>query len=189
MDGKEILAEADRLDIKEKAPLILANVLFGEDMVKEIELYRTVFLRVSVTFFTRNQIDFVACMRESSTRWSPWVETGAFPWRVGGGKILFAVFYPLHVLPMWLATVSTQGLCLLLIIIFCFVSLQFTHDAAGKGDHRAQKLLLGGFEHLVGVQYSSALMPKAAVLLKKLYDCDILEEEVLLDWHAKVKKT
>ncbi|OQV18266.1 Eukaryotic translation initiation factor 5 [Hypsibius exemplaris] len=104
IDDKEIMVEAERLEIREKAPLILANVLFDEDMVKQIGLYRKVFLR-------------------------------------------------------------------------------FTH-----GNHRAQKLLLGGFEHLVGVQHSAVLMPKAVAILKEMYDKDVLEEEVLLDWYDKPSK-
>jgi translation initiation factor 5 len=47
VDDKEIMAEAERLEIKEKASLILANVLFDEDMLKQISRYRKVFLRVS----------------------------------------------------------------------------------------------------------------------------------------------
>jgi eIF4-gamma/eIF5/eIF2-epsilon len=60
--------------------------------------------------------------------------------------------------------------------------LQFTHE-----NKLAQKLLLGGFENLVGVQHSVVLMPKCVALLKELYDRDILEEEVLLGWYDKVR--
>lgn len=104
VDDKEIMTEAERLEIKDKAPLILANVLFDEDMLKEINNYRKVFLR-------------------------------------------------------------------------------FTHD-----NPKAQKYLLGGFEHVVGVQHSAILLPKCVALLKEMYDRDILEEEVLLDWYAKPSK-
>ena len=44
----------------------------------------------------------------SSTRQSPSVETGAFSWRVGGDKFCLRFFYSTRVLPMRLATVSTQ---------------------------------------------------------------------------------
>ena len=45
--GKEIVAEADRLDIKDKAVLALSELLFDKDMVGQISKYRAVFLRVS----------------------------------------------------------------------------------------------------------------------------------------------
>lgn len=43
--GKEIVAEADRLDIKDKAVLALSELLFDKDMVGQISKYRAVFLR------------------------------------------------------------------------------------------------------------------------------------------------
>lgn len=47
LDDKKIMAEAERLEVKEKAPLILARVLFDADMVKQIARYKNVFARVS----------------------------------------------------------------------------------------------------------------------------------------------
>ncbi len=49
MDGKEkdLIAEAERLDIKDKAVLVLAEILFSDAMVQEIKKYRKLFLRVS----------------------------------------------------------------------------------------------------------------------------------------------
>lgn len=43
--GKEIVAEADRLDVKDKAVLALSELLFDKDMVGQISKYRAVFLR------------------------------------------------------------------------------------------------------------------------------------------------
>lgn len=43
--GKEIVAEAERLDIKDKAVLALSEVLFDKNMVSQIPKYRAVFLR------------------------------------------------------------------------------------------------------------------------------------------------
>lgn len=43
---KEILQEAERLDIKEKGPLILAELLLDENMMKQLVTYRLHFLRV-----------------------------------------------------------------------------------------------------------------------------------------------
>ena len=48
MDDKKIMAEAERLEVKEKAPLILARVLFDDDMCKQIGRYKKVFARVSI---------------------------------------------------------------------------------------------------------------------------------------------
>ena len=41
-------------------------------------------------------------------RQSPWVETGAFPWQVGGGKRCLQFFHWTSVLPLRLAIVATQ---------------------------------------------------------------------------------
>lgn len=105
VDDKKIMAEAERLEVKEKAPLILARVLFDDDMCKQIGRYKKVFARFTV------------------------------------------------------------------------------------GDRKAQKYLLGGFEHLVGEAFTGVLMPKAMKLLKEFYDQDILEEEAILDWYDKPRKT
>ncbi|XP_055331939.1 eukaryotic translation initiation factor 5-like [Paramacrobiotus metropolitanus] len=101
VDDKEILMEAERLEVKEKAPLILARVLLDTNMLKQIKDYRKVFLRFTA------------------------------------------------------------------------------------GNQRAQKYFLGGVEHIVGVAHKSELMPKAAVLFMELYNQDILEGEVLMDWCDK----
>lgn len=58
--------------------------------------------------------------------------------------------------------------------------LQFTHE-----NKKAQKYLLGGFELLVN-KYKEELLPKVPHLLKMLYDLDILEEDVILEWGKKV---
>ena len=44
---KEIVAEAERLDIKDKAVLALSEVLFDKNMVSQIPKFRALFLRVS----------------------------------------------------------------------------------------------------------------------------------------------
>lgn len=46
--AKEIVAEADRLDIKDKAVLALSELLFDKNMVSQIPKFRALFLRVSV---------------------------------------------------------------------------------------------------------------------------------------------
>lgn len=47
-----------------------------------------------------------------------------------------------------------------------------------------QRSLLGGIERLVGITHRS-LLPKISLILKSLYDADVLEEEAILKWGAK----
>lgn len=51
IDGadKEILAEAERLDVKAMGPLILSELLFNENIRDQIKKYKRHFLRVSVS--------------------------------------------------------------------------------------------------------------------------------------------
>ncbi|EDO43054.1 predicted protein [Nematostella vectensis] len=104
MTGKEIVAEAERLDVRDKAVLAISEIMFDAHMLKQIPKYRMIFLR----FVNEN--------------------------------------------------------------------------------HKAQKYLLGAFEMLVGKSYPKELMPKAAHILKALYDNDLIEEEIVLQWAEKVSK-
>ena len=45
--AKEIVVEAERLDIKDKAVLALSEVLFDSKMLSQIPKFRNLFLRVS----------------------------------------------------------------------------------------------------------------------------------------------
>lgn len=99
---KELVSEAVRLDIKDKAVLALAEVLFDQNILQQIPKYRVLLLR----FVTNN--------------------------------------------------------------------------------HKAQRYLLGAYEMLVGKSFPGQLMPKAAHILKALYDNDLLEEEIILNWAEKV---
>lgn len=47
VSDKQILQEADRLDIKDKGPLVLVEVLLDEDIIKQLTTYKKHFLRVS----------------------------------------------------------------------------------------------------------------------------------------------
>ncbi|XP_037071970.1 eukaryotic translation initiation factor 5-like [Pollicipes pollicipes] len=100
---KSLLAEAERLDVKDKAPLVLSELLFNDTIVSQIGQHRVLLLR-------------------------------------------------------------------------------FTHD-----NKRAQKYLVGGLEQVINL-YKDQLMPKVPHILKKLYDLDILDEEVLLEWGKKPSK-
>ncbi|KAI6230187.1 Eukaryotic translation initiation factor 5 [Aphelenchoides fujianensis] len=51
------------------------------------------------------------------------------------------------------------------------------------GDKRAQRYLLGGIEQLI--QKNPELLPRAAHVIKALYDNDLCEEEAILAWAAK----
>lgn len=59
-------------------------------------------------------------------------------------------------------------------------SLQFCHN-----DKKAQKYLLGGFECVVKL-HQTQLLPRVPIILKDLYDADLLEEDVILTWAEKV---
>ena len=58
---------------------------------------------------------------------------------------------------------------------------QFTVD-----NPKGQKTLLGAFEIIVGKEHPE-LLPRAGHVLKALYDEDLVEEEVILEWADKVK--
>lgn len=103
LDAKEVVGEAERLEVRDKAPLVLCEVLFDEGILGQVGAQRPLLLR-------------------------------------------------------------------------------FTH-----GNHRAQRYLLGGIEQVVK-EHSAALLPRVPHLLKLLYDQDIVEEEVLLDWSKRVSK-
>lgn len=103
--SKEILAEAERLEIKNKAPVILCELLFNDKMFKEkqIKKYSNLLLR----FTTENP--------------------------------------------------------------------------------KGQKYLIGGIEKTVET-FEASLLPKVAHIFKELYEEDILEEKVILEWATKVSK-
>merc|ERR1712004_489416 len=60
--------------------------------------------------------------------------------------------------------------------------LRFTHD-----NRKGQKYLIGGIEKTIE-SFEAALLPKVSHIFKELYDEDVLEEEVLLEWAKKVSK-
>ncbi|CAG9863205.1 unnamed protein product [Phyllotreta striolata] len=45
---KEVLSEAERLEIKTKAPLVLAELLFNQNILVQVKKYRTLFLRFTL---------------------------------------------------------------------------------------------------------------------------------------------
>ncbi|KAK7582326.1 hypothetical protein V9T40_013771 [Parthenolecanium corni] len=103
LNAKEIVAEAERLDIKSKAPLILAELLFDDKIAVQLKKHKELLLRT-------------------------------------------------------------------------------VHN-----DEKAQKYLLGGIEQVIGL-HKEALMPKVPGILKWMYDNDVLDENVVLDWASKVSK-
>jgi len=62
------------------------------------------------------------------------------------------------------------------------VFVRFTNE-----NQKAQKYLLGGIEKLIEMK-RDVLLPKVAVIFKTLYDEDILDEEVIIEWAKKVSK-
>jgi len=104
LPDKDIVLEAERLDIKDRAVMVLAELLFNENILTQIPKHRKLFLR-------------------------------------------------------------------------------FLHN-----NQKAQKNFMGAFEITVGQAFPDALIPKSAHILKIFYDQDLVDEEVLLEWGAKVSK-
>jgi len=102
---KEIVTEAERLEVKNKAPIVLCELLFDEKMLKDKQItkYKTLFLR-------------------------------------------------------------------------------FTHE-----NQKAQKYLMGGIEKTIETR-EAALLPRVPHILKEMFEEDILEEDVILEWSKKVSK-
>ena len=63
---KEIVAEAERLDIKDKGVLALSEVLFDKNMVDQIPKFRPLFLRVSSIVCVFNHKMFLYATRPST---------------------------------------------------------------------------------------------------------------------------
>lgn len=49
---KELVGEAERLDIKDKAVLVLCELLLGDNILQEVKTHRLLFLRVSLFYLT-----------------------------------------------------------------------------------------------------------------------------------------
>ena len=47
---KEIVLEAERLEIRDKAPLVLAELLFDTNIITQIKQHRNLFCRVRITW-------------------------------------------------------------------------------------------------------------------------------------------
>ena len=60
--------------------------------------------------------------------------------------------------------------------------LRFTHE-----NPKGQKYLIGGIEKTVE-SFEAALLPKVPHIFKELFEEDVLEEEVILEWAKKVSK-
>jgi translation initiation factor 5 len=97
---KDIVTEAERLEVKDKAPLILCELIFDGSILTQMKTYRNFLFR-------------------------------------------------------------------------------FTHE-----NTKAQKALLGGMECIIGL-HQTTLLPKVAHILKGLYDLDLVDEEVMIEWGSK----
>ncbi|ORZ03601.1 domain found in IF2B/IF5-domain-containing protein [Syncephalastrum racemosum] len=51
-----------------------------------------------------------------------------------------------------------------------------------------QKALLGGVERLVGLEHKDKLLKKLPVILMKIYDLDVVEDDVFIKWGEKPSK-
>jgi len=102
-DEKEMVKEAERLEVTNKAPIVLCEAIFGQKIFAQIKSHKRLFLR-------------------------------------------------------------------------------FCHN-----NTKAQKYLMGGIEKTIE-SHKEALLPKAGLILKALYDEDILDEEVIFEWGKKPSK-
>lgn len=119
---KEIVSEAERLDIKDKAPLILCELIFDSNILTQ----------VNYKFNHRSAFS-----------------NNNFLYQLKTYKTLLR---------------------------------RFT-----EGNPKAQKALLGGIECVIQLN-QSVLLPKVLHILKCLYDLDMVEEEVFLEWGSKPSK-
>lgn len=55
-------------------------------------------------------------------------------------------------------------------------------------EEKHQKAVLGGVERLVGLEYKDALLKKVPAIMMKLYDADIIEDDVFIKWGEKPSK-
>ncbi|KAI8641411.1 eukaryotic translation initiation factor 5 [Parasitella parasitica] len=55
-------------------------------------------------------------------------------------------------------------------------------------DEKCQRATLGGIERLVGIDFKDTLLKKVPIILMKLYDCDIIEDEAFIKWGEKATK-
>lgn len=55
-------------------------------------------------------------------------------------------------------------------------------------DDKCQKYVLGGVERLVGIDYKDTLLKKIPTILMKIYDLDIIEDDVFIKWGEKPSK-
>lgn len=101
---KEVVAEAERLEVKDKVPIILVEILLNEKVLQQLVKYKMLFLN-------------------------------------------------------------------------------FCHQ-----NEKAQKAVLGGLEQLIAKEYPETLMSKTMAILKCLYDQDIIDENVIIDWGSKPSK-
>ena len=92
--------------------------------------------------------------KEFNTKQSLWIEIGAFPWRVGGGKFFLWIFLLCAFCTVRLATVSSQALCF--VPAFFVAALMHLFYARFIGYFLHSKGLFPQpepFEHLLSVGY------------------------------------
>lgn len=54
-------------------------------------------------------------------------------------------------------------------------------------DKKAQRYLMGGIEQVIAL-HKDQLMAKVPIILKVLYDLDVLSETAIIEWSEKVRK-
>lgn len=64
---KDIVAEAERLDVKAMGPLVLTEVLFDEKIREQIKKYRRHFLRVSFFVDQKHSPEMIGFLSQSDS--------------------------------------------------------------------------------------------------------------------------
>lgn len=99
--------------------------------------------------------------------------------------MIFIIFFPAPLNVSVDQTLTSDFIFFhLLLTVFFFsglISPQFCHN-----NKKAQKYLLGGFECVVKL-HQVQLLPRVPIILKDLYDADLLEEDVIFAWAEKVR--
>jgi translation initiation factor 5 len=113
-----MLNEAERLELKTKATLLLCDVIFDEGVVQQIKQHRNLLMRFTIK----------------------------------DPKVVYSINNYNY---------------------YCHV-------------FEAERHLLGGIEQLIS-RNKDALLAKTPVILKALYDLDIVSEEALKQWSKKVR--
>ena len=158
---QKVRAEAERLEVMDKAAGILAELLYTEKLLTQIKEYRSIMLHVSEQplVFAWYKLMINLCCSDGYT----------------DTDMSFTLLVPLLYL-VYLHMPHTHTHTHI-----------HTHPQLVLDNRKGQKYLLGAFEILVG-EVHPELLSRVPHILKAFYDNDILEEEAILEWADRVSE-